>query len=109
MLNYSNLNDLEFEAHCKDVMSRKLGQELQRFGSGRDGGVDLTDDTYRRTTIVQVKHYIKSEFSALLTALKAEVPKVKENSPVEPWLRYCPDNLCQIRSRRAEHPCKRYH
>ena len=83
MLNYSNLNDLEFEALCKDVMSKKLGRELQRFGPGRDGGIDLTDDTYRRTTIVQVKHYIKSGFSALLTALRAEVPKVKENSPVE--------------------------
>ena len=81
MLNFSNLNDLEFEALCKDVMSRKLKRTLQRFGPGRDGGIDLTDDAYRRSTIVQVKHYTKSGFSSLLTSLKAEIPKVKKNKP----------------------------
>lgn len=55
MLNFPNLNDVEFEYLCKDVMSRKLGVKLQRFGEGRDGGVDLTDDAYRKDIVVQVK------------------------------------------------------
>lgn len=81
MLNFSNLNDIEFEYLCKDVMSRMLGENLQRFGKGRDGGIDLTDDVHRKTVIVQVKHYIKSDFAGLLSALRKEVPKVQKNNP----------------------------
>ena len=102
MLNFSNLNDLEFEALCNDVMSRKLGRKFQRFGPGRDGGVDLTDDAHRRTTIVQVKHYTKSGFSSLLASLKAEIPKVKKNSPSEYYVccstELTPDNKRDIYS-----------
>ena len=57
MYNYANLNDAEFEALCRDIMSRKLGVPLRRFGPGKDGGVDLTDDVHTRNIIVQVKHY----------------------------------------------------
>ena len=81
MLNFSNLNDLEFEYLCKDVMSRMLGVELRRFGKGRDGGIDLTDDTDKKTIVVQVKHYIKTDVTGLLSALRKEVPKVEENDP----------------------------
>ena len=81
MLNFSNLNDLEFEALCNDVMSRMLDRKLQRFGPGKDGGIDLTDDAHRRNIIVQVKHYTKSGFPALLTALRGEVSKVEKNNP----------------------------
>ena len=81
MLNFANLNDLEFEYLSKDVMSRMLGVELRRFGKGRDGGIDLTDDTDKKTIVVQVKHYIKTDVSGLLSALRKEVPKVKNNNP----------------------------
>lgn len=83
MLNFSNLNDIEFEYLCKDVMSRMLGLTLQRFGRGRDGGIDLTDDVYKRTVIVQVKHYIKTDVSGLIAALRNEVSKVKDNNPAK--------------------------
>lgn len=81
MLNFSNLNDVEFEYLCKDVMSRKLDVKLQRFGEGRDGGVDLTDDAYRKNIVVQVKHYIKTDVIGLLSALRKEVSKVEKNNP----------------------------
>lgn len=81
MLNFSNLNDVEFEYLCKDVMSKMLGKKLQRFGVGRDGGIDLTDDAYRKNVIVQVKHYIKTDVTGLLTSLKKEIAKVKANHP----------------------------
>ncbi len=61
MLNYSNLNDVEFEYLCKDIMSRMLNVKLERFGSGRDDGIDLTDNSYRKSIIVQVKHYTKTD------------------------------------------------
>ncbi len=52
MLNFSNLNDIEFEYLCKDVMSRMLDVKLQRFAAGRDGGIELTDDSYGKNDII---------------------------------------------------------
>lgn len=81
MFNYGNLNDVEFEYLCKDIMTQKLGVNLQRFAPGKDGGVDLTDNVYNKNTIVQVKHYIKTGFSGLINNLKKEVAKVNKNQP----------------------------
>lgn len=81
MYNFSNLNDVEFEYLCKDVMSKMLNVELQRFASGRDGGIDLTDNVFQKNIIVQVKYYIKTDVSGLMTALKKEIKNVKENKP----------------------------
>ena len=81
MLNYANLNDMEFEALCKDVMERMLGISLRRFGPGRDGGIDLTDDVSAKTVVVQVKHYRNSTIDQLVRSLKSELPKVEELKP----------------------------
>ena len=81
MLNYANLSDVEFEALCRDLMSRRLGVELRRFAPGRDGGVDLTDDTVARNIVVQVKHYQKSDIATLLRSLEKELDKVRTLGP----------------------------
>ena len=81
MLNYANLNDIEFEYLCMDVLSQMLGIKLQRFGSGSDGGIDLTDDSYRKNIVVQVKHYIRTDNSGLLRSLRAEIKKIDELKP----------------------------
>lgn len=81
MLNYANLNDSEFEALCKDVMERKLGVFLRRFGPGKDGGVDLTDDADEKNIVVQVKHYRNSTTTQLVNSLKNELKKVTTFSP----------------------------
>lgn len=81
MLNYANLNDYEFECLCKDIMSRMLNKELRRFSSGRDKGIDLTDDVSTLETVVQVKHYVKTPSSGLIQALKNEVSKVVSICP----------------------------
>ncbi len=80
-MNFTNLNDVEFEYLCKDVMTRRLGIDLERFGKGKDGGIDLTDDAYHRNIVIQVKHYIKTDFNGLLQSLKKEVEKVKKINP----------------------------
>lgn len=79
MLNYSNLSDVEFENLCQDVMSSILGTKLHKFAPGRDGGIDLRNDS--RDIIVQVKHYMNSSVDQLLASLKKEVPKVAELNP----------------------------
>lgn len=81
MLNFSNLNDIEFEYLCKDIMSKILGVELQRFAHGRDGGIDLTDNVFTKNNIVQVKHYIKTDISGFLSSLRKEISKVEELNP----------------------------
>lgn len=83
MLNYANLNDVEFEYLCQDIMQRKLNMELHRFAHGKDGGIDLTDDVHKKNIIVQVKHYMSSPASQLVTKLKDEVDKVAKLSPQE--------------------------
>ena len=57
MLNYSNLNDVEFEDLCQDIMSKKLDRSLRRYAAGRDGGIDLSDTAVSPDIIVQVKYY----------------------------------------------------
>lgn len=83
MLNYSNLSDIEFEELCKDIMSKKLNVQLRSFSRGRDGGIDLCEDTVKKTIVVQVKHYINSLQDQVVSALRKEVTKVKKLHPVE--------------------------
>lgn len=86
MLNYANLNDVEFEYLCQDIMSIKLGVNLQRFALGKDGGIDLTDDAYRKKIVVQVKHYTKTDIKGLIRSLKKEIPKVKNINPQQYYI-----------------------
>ena len=81
MLNYGNLNDVEFEYLCQDIMQEKLGVEIHRFAAGCDGGIDLCDNVHTKNVIVQVKHYHKSNVEQLMSSLKKELKKVKALNP----------------------------
>lgn len=83
MYSYYNLNDVEFESLCKDVLERMLSINLRIFSKGRDGGIDLTDNVKNPTVIVQVKHYIRSKFSDLKSTLKKEVGNVEKWKPAK--------------------------
>ena len=100
MLNFSNLNDVEFEYLCKDIMSKKLNVELQRFTTGRDGGIDLTDSLTGKNIIIQVKYYRKTSFSVFFSSIKKELSKVKELNPKSYFiccsLEFTPQNKKQI-------------
>lgn len=86
MFNYHNLNDVEFEALCKDVMERMLSTKLRLFAKGRDGGIDLTDNVSTHNIVVQVKHYIRSTFSNLRTTLRTEIINVEKWKPKKYYL-----------------------
>lgn len=81
MFNYNALNDYEFEELCKDVTEKILDTHLRSFGKGRDGGIDLKDNDPNYNIVVQVKHYINSDYSNLISTLKKEVDKVKKLNP----------------------------
>ena len=81
MLNYSNLNDVEFEYLCKDIMQSKLKVELHSFARGKDKGIDLCDDVFSKDIIIQVKHYVQSTTTQVVGAIKKEIKKVDELKP----------------------------
>lgn len=81
MFNYHNLEPHQFEELCRDIMQVKTGTQLHVFASGRDGGVDLTDDSYKHNIVVQVKNYEKSGFTALRNSLEKEIEKVRKLDP----------------------------
>lgn len=81
MLNYNNLNNVEFEYLCKDIMEKILNTKMHKFAKGRDTGIDLTDNVHTHNIVVQVKHYTNSTVAQLMTSLKSEVEKVKKLSP----------------------------
>lgn len=81
MYNYANLSDYEFELLCRDIMEKKLGRSLRCFAPGKDGGVDVTESKLSNEVMIQVKRYISSPFSELLSSLRKELPKVQKKQP----------------------------
>ncbi len=83
---YQNLSPVEFERLCADLVSLKEGVPYQRFGEGRDDGVDLMyeDVASGERTIVKCKRY--KDTKQLISVLEnSEVKKVKALKPQ----RYC--------------------
>lgn len=86
MLNYGNLNDVEFEYLCQDIMQSKLNTILHKFARGKDGGIDLADNVHTKNIIVQVKHYTRSSVEQLVASLKNEVLKVQKLAPKQYYI-----------------------
>lgn len=84
MYNYADLNDVEFEELCKDVMQNKLNEHLRTFARGKDKGIDIRNDN--DSIVIQVKHYEKSPYSMLKGSLNKEILKVKEINPKKYYL-----------------------
>lgn len=86
MFNYQNLEAGQFEELCRDIMQVKTGKQLHVFPSGRDGGVDITDDSHYHNIVVQVKHYQHSSFSDLKRSLNKEIENVKRLAPKQYYI-----------------------
>lgn len=63
------------------MKEKKLSTNLRLFAKGRDGGIDLTDNTLTHNIVVQAKHYIGSKFSNLRSSLEKEIKKVHKLNP----------------------------
>ena len=109
MFNYENLSDYEFENLCCDIISKKLGVQLRIFATGRDGGIDATDDTKTHNIVVQAKHYIRSGYAALLRTLQGEVEKVKQLDPNKYYVccaqKLTPGNVSEIYCLFSDYMC----
>jgi hypothetical protein len=82
---FSQLNDKEFEALVADLLSVYFDKRIERFKSGKDGGVDgrfYSDPD--NESILQCKHYLKTGYKGLISKLKNdEAKKVTKLSPDE--------------------------
>jgi hypothetical protein len=80
---FSTLNDVDFEGCSLDLLSHELGVRIERFKTGKDGGIDgrfFSGDG--GATIIQCKHYLRSGFLQLLAKLKSEeVLKAQKLNP----------------------------
>lgn len=41
MFNFMNIDEIEFEELCKQILEKKLGKTFRIFGRGADGGIDI--------------------------------------------------------------------
>lgn len=91
---FMTLSPEDFENLARDLLASEWGTQVEAFKTGRDSGIDLRLVTkspkvlrYSKsqigseTTIIQCKRYLPDRFSALSSAIKAEVPKIKKLKP----------------------------
>jgi len=69
---FSTLSPADFEDLARDLIGKKLGVRFEGFATGPDGGIDGRHAKGAHTTILQAKHYAKSPFSTLKSAMKRE-------------------------------------
>ena len=76
--NLRNLQWLEFEELCCDVLGEELKVAIKRGKPGRDCGIDGIASSDDGSVVVQVKHYVESGAKALIQHLKiSEVAKAE--------------------------------
>lgn len=64
-----------------DILRAHLGVQLEAFGHGPDGGVDLRSKTESEYMVVQCKHYRGSSFSDLIRSARKEKAKMDRERP----------------------------
>jgi hypothetical protein len=69
---FSSLSPSEFEDLTRDLLGRELGVRFEAFTDGPDDGMDGRHAAAKGDVILQAKHYYRSGFSKLKTAMKQE-------------------------------------
>ncbi|MGP5011140.1 restriction endonuclease [Psychrobacter glacincola] len=82
---FETLNDKEFEVLTVDLLSKEFNTHIERFKSGRDGGIDgrfFEGSVENGVVIIQCKHWLKSGIKALVAGCqKHEAKKVIKLNP----------------------------
>ena len=81
MSRLENLSPIDFEDLCRDIAHAETGLRFSAFGPGPDGGVDGRHSKDNNQTVLQCKHYIRSQFSVLKTAVSKEIQKLQRLKP----------------------------
>lgn len=78
---FHTLSPHDFEILVCDLLRAHRGVELEAFGHGPDGGVDLRLRNESEYLIVQCKHYRGSSFSDLMRSARKEKEKMDRERP----------------------------
>lgn len=83
---FSTLNDKEFEVLVMDLLSAEYDTLIERFKSGKDGGIDgrfyEAKSSSNDLVIIQCKHWLKSGIAKLISECeKTEENKIRKLSP----------------------------
>lgn len=77
---FKSLSPHEFEILSRDLLQAELGVTFESFPPGPDGAVDarwVSREDPPRTIVVQCKHYARSGYDALLSAVRKEAPRAR--------------------------------
>ena len=69
---FASLSPPEFEELSRELVGAELGIRFEAFAEGPDGGMDGRHCADGASTILQAKHYYRSGFSKLKSAMTAE-------------------------------------
>lgn len=78
---FHQLTWYELELLGRDLVQAELEVFLESFKNGRDGGQDFRHAVTKEKIVGQVKHYLGSGFSKLLSKLREEAPKIIALNP----------------------------
>jgi hypothetical protein len=83
---FEQLSPYDFETLVRDLLQAEQGIRLESFTTGADRGIDLRyAQDPKRTLIVQCKHYARSTWPTLLSALRKETARVAALAP-QRWI-----------------------
>src|SRR3954462_3762274 len=89
MRNYAALSFAEYEKLVGDLFGEALGMRFERFGAGRDQGIDLRHMVETGgPDVIQVKHYLGSSWSDLKKAAKSERLRLERLDPAPGTYRF---------------------
>ena len=72
MYDFVTLSYADFEDIARDLVGCELGIRFEGFCAGPDGGIDGRHTIGGRSTVLQAKHYARSGFPSLKSAMKHE-------------------------------------
>lgn len=85
MYNFMNIEPIEFEEICKEILEKVTNQSFRVFGKGKDGGIDIQSNENERI-IGQAKLYINSTQDVVVRAVKKELDKIKKDEVEQYYL-----------------------
>ncbi|MDD1520642.1 MULTISPECIES: restriction endonuclease [Bradyrhizobium] len=89
---FFNLSPADFEELSADLVGREIGIRFEVFAPGPDGGADGRHTSDGKSTILQAKHYARSQFSSLKTQVGKERASIDKLNPT----RYLLTTSCPI-------------
>lgn len=78
---FASLSHSEFEELANALIGAELAVRFERFAEGPDQGIDGRYAESDRSVILQAKHYLRSGFSKLNSAMASERAKIDQLAP----------------------------